>query len=121
MPKMIKILNESDEEFVDRYDGQIYRVHPGESLQVPAAAGYLWMGDPALLAKEETRDKESKRVAARRPTIPAGVRMVDVPDEPDNLIIESKKPRRKLPKEIEEGAFAALEQLKKEEPPAKSK
>jgi hypothetical protein len=120
MSMMVKIVNDSQFDFIDRHDSQNYRVEPGETLQVPASAGYLWFGEPALLSDPNKRDKEENRVAARRPPIPDGVYMTEVPDVPDDLTIETKPARIKLDRVIEEGAFAELEKLKEEAAPSKA-
>lgn len=62
------VYNFSDETYVDRFDGEEYRIGPRQKMLIPAHIAWMWVGDPDLRKNADLWYKEVNRLRFRKGT-----------------------------------------------------
>lgn len=67
MSSLVKLVNLSDTDYVDMFNGTTFRIKAHDAELVPDAAMKVWMGDPQArnLPRDRARQEELERVQAR--------------------------------------------------------
>lgn len=60
------IYNYSDETFIDKFNGEYYKIGPKQKMLLPAQTIWNWVGDPDLRKDEKLWYKELERLKFRR-------------------------------------------------------
>lgn len=114
--QLVEVIIECEgDEYVDRYDGRIYRVPKGRKTLLPIEAVRLWFGWPDIdKMSEEEKIAEQRRITARRGTgvgrlVHASLYEIQSTPAKEVEVVEEEEV------EEQEEAFADLETITKPE------
>ena len=94
----VRLRNDGERVFVDRFAGETYRIEPGEVAVVPDAAAKLWLGDWTL--PEPQRKEDIRRAAFRRADgLPRLTRVDGEPSAPPKPQVVAAPPPAPEPEE----------------------
>lgn len=66
MYRPVWVYNYSDETFVDKFNGEYYKIAPKKKMLLPAQTVWNWVGDPELRKDEKLWFRELSRLKSRR-------------------------------------------------------
>jgi len=107
--RVARVKNITDERYIDKYDGQVYIIEPGEEVNLPEHVAKLFIGDWNL-TDINLRAREKRRVEMRGSANKLILlKVIDIKDKREN-----KKPEPETSKPIfEQDIEPEFEEFKK--------